>query len=162
MAEVRNLILALAATGTSAVALIDRFKIQRVDIWGTGDGSGGIPEVALQWIGDFAPASFRRDISSTASSSAVMGIPPKGSLASFWQSPDNDADAIFRLEASSSAKRVVVDLFLEYVLTFGPASVRTISSTSQGIYYTALDNAAATPKLVADASSGNVISTQVS
>lgn len=165
VSDIRFALVALSSTGTVCISLIRAFRLLRVDHWlipkqttGISSGTAGI-----EWSGTNDPNMVREVHLSGYKNAHVSTRPPPHASSSWWNSADEDNDELFLLILRNAANCTsVVDIELEYVLESATASTGTITSTSQGIYFTALDNDLGTPRWLADVPSGNRIDTQIS
>lgn len=166
VAEIREALIALAATGTSAAILIKAFRLLRIDFWQlpfagiSANSTRGA--ISLTWAGDHDPNNSQSATPGVAQNAHIASRPPPHSSLGWWMSSSDDSEVAFTLSSQGVQEAaLIVDLELEYVWEIATVSVATIASTAAGVYLTALDSSAATPLYLADAPAADRIDTQL-
>lgn len=117
------------------------FKVTRVEMWGMMN-AGVPPVISIDWAG--FQNTPNREISETTLSSAypayISAVPPKNSLASFWQR-ENDNTQLFILNVP---QYTTIDVHLSLILRDAEEAAAAIlingAVTTGVLYYLALDN----------------------
>lgn len=159
--DLSNLILSLAATGTSAQRLIHNFQLERVDVWVMG-GVTTTTAAMLEWTGGGDPSTGTGTVAGGQNGHLSMK-PPIDSEAHSWHRAGDTTISLLDINGSpGSQENVVIDIWLKFNTQAGFSSVATVASTAAGVYYTALDNTQATPVILPFVPGGGGLTTQVS
>ncbi len=136
---------ALATSTTVGAPLYQAVKLKRVSIWTPPASQGAAASCSILWApGNIVSGGRGTEVSDTTVSVAepahVTSVPPRGSVASFWQN-GNTGQALMQLVAPSGS---IIDVELQLVLADGAASLATplvlVGATAGAVYYGALDN----------------------
>jgi hypothetical protein len=129
---------------TSVVSLFSSFRVTRIQMWAPANTTftGGASTCSVLWLGSVTPFTQDREVSDTSINPSkpayVDAVPPKNSLASFWQTASTNG--LFTLNAPQGT---IVDITLALTLNDTDDGSAASSTVTTGIlgeqYYLSLD-----------------------
>jgi len=135
-----------STTNSAVTTFFGSVRIRRVEVWAPPASQGAFSTCSLEFNGQAAANTMEiSDTSVNPSEPAhIVAVPPKNSLASFWQTPDAGTNNLFVLMAPTGS---IIDVVLDLVLWDDEDSnqTRSVATAAVGkVYYLALDNGNAT------------------
>jgi len=142
-----SLLLAAGGMGTSAVQVSSFFgslKVKSIEIFSPVSAQGSATTCSIEWAGSVSAFLADREISDTSVSTAmpahVKSRPPRGSLASFWQT--SSANTLCALTAPVGS---IIDIALDLTLYDDngniPQAVTAVTTAVLGtVYYLTADS----------------------
>ncbi len=141
-AQLLNLI-SMATTTTNQYRVIAAIKLNRVEAWVNPPVLGAASsQVALEWMGTYAPTNTVADSSMGVSPAHIRTKPPKESSASWWSlSGTNESTELFAFTFSIGAI-IDIDVSINFVESEGATAAENgtaAASTVGRVYYNYLD-----------------------
>jgi len=125
---------------TTSSQLFKCFRLKRLEIWAPPPSQGSTVTTSVEWLG--SANSPNLEVSDTHVSVSrpahLIAIPPKESLASFWQV--DSGSALFNLVAPVGS---IIDMSLDMIMvdqSTASGTVATATAVLGKIYYLALDH----------------------
>jgi len=125
---------------TTVSILFKSFRLRKLEIWSPPPSQGATVTNSVEWLGTAnSPSIEVSDTSVSVSRPAhIMTMPPRSSLAGFWQL--NTGSTLFNLNAPIGS---IIDLSCDMIVDDSGAAVDTIAAATVvlgKIYYLALDH----------------------
>jgi len=127
-------------TNSAVSSCFGSFRINSIEMWGPYQGSGNPASTSVDWYG-YQNSPNRVVSDSTVSESRpahILTTPPRGSLASFWQT--SGTNTLFDITCPVQG---IVDLNVSFIQCDGndnvPTNISIANGTLQEMYYLALD-----------------------
>ncbi len=132
VADMTTILLAVTSGSTSAIKIIEAFKLKSVAITCLPSSDTNSGTFAFTWVGEREPHTTQTMFYSQGQPSKWTFYPPEFSFASFWITQDTSetTSSLFLLDPDNSVVKIVLDLNFEYVLCDGASSTITLSAAA--------------------------------